>query len=73
MVANGPARPGALSRTPEKIARKHDIELRRARTLLAGAVILAEVNVKLGVPFEVARGGMREGLAAEMLAQLAAA
>jgi exopolyphosphatase/guanosine-5'-triphosphate,3'-diphosphate pyrophosphatase len=60
-------------RTPEKIARKHGIELRRARTLLAGAVILAEVNVKLGVPFEVARGGMREGLAAEMLAQLAAA
>jgi exopolyphosphatase/guanosine-5'-triphosphate,3'-diphosphate pyrophosphatase len=60
-------------RTPEKIARKHGIELRRARTLLGGAVILAEVNVKLGVPFEVARGGMREGLAAEMLAQLAAA
>jgi exopolyphosphatase/guanosine-5'-triphosphate,3'-diphosphate pyrophosphatase len=60
-------------RTPEKIARKHGIELRRARTLLAGAVILAEVNVKLGVPFAVARGGMREGLAAEMLAQLAAA
>jgi exopolyphosphatase/guanosine-5'-triphosphate,3'-diphosphate pyrophosphatase len=60
-------------RTPAKIARKHGIELRRARTLLAGAVILAEVNVTLGVPFEVARGGMREGLAAEMLAQLAAA
>jgi exopolyphosphatase/guanosine-5'-triphosphate,3'-diphosphate pyrophosphatase len=60
-------------RTPAKIARKHGIELRRARTLLAGAVILAEVNVKLGVPFEVARGGMREGLAAEMLAELAAA
>jgi hypothetical protein len=36
-------------------------------------VILAEVNLKLGVPFEVARGGMREGLAAEMLARLAAA
>ena len=60
-------------RTPAKIARKHGIELSRARTLLAGAVILAEVNLKLGVPFEVARGGMREGLAAEMLAELAAA
>jgi exopolyphosphatase / guanosine-5'-triphosphate,3'-diphosphate pyrophosphatase len=60
-------------RTPAKIARKHGIELRRARTLLAGTVILAEVNLKLGVPFDVARGGMREGLAAEMLAQLAAA
>jgi len=60
-------------RTPAKIARKYRIELRRARTLLAGTVILAEVSIKLGVPFEVARGGMREGLAAEMLAQLAAA
>jgi len=60
-------------RAPAKIARKHGLELRRARTLLAGAVILAEVNLKLGAPFEVARGGMREGLAAELLAQLRAA
>jgi exopolyphosphatase / guanosine-5'-triphosphate,3'-diphosphate pyrophosphatase len=60
-------------RAPAKIARKHGIELRRARTLLAGAVILSEVNAKLGVPFEVARGGMREGLAAQVLAQVAAA
>jgi exopolyphosphatase/guanosine-5'-triphosphate,3'-diphosphate pyrophosphatase len=60
-------------RAPAKIARKHGLELRRARTLLAGAVILAEVNLKLGAPFEVARGGMREGLAAELLAQLKAA
>ena len=60
-------------RSPAKIARKYGVELRRARTLLAGTVILAEVNAKLGVPLEVARGGMREGLAAEMLAQLAAA
>jgi exopolyphosphatase/guanosine-5'-triphosphate,3'-diphosphate pyrophosphatase len=60
-------------RAPAKIARKHGLELRRTRTLLAGAVILAEVNRKLGVPFEVARGGMREGLAAELLAQLRAA
>jgi exopolyphosphatase/guanosine-5'-triphosphate,3'-diphosphate pyrophosphatase len=60
-------------RPPAKVARKHGLELRRARTLLAGAVILAEVGAVLGVPFEVARGGMREGLAAELLAQLPAA
>ncbi len=60
-------------RPPAKVARKHGLELRRARTLLAGAVILAEVGAVLGVPFEVARGGMREGLAAELLAQVQAA
>jgi exopolyphosphatase/pppGpp-phosphohydrolase len=60
-------------RSPSKITRKHGIEARRARTLLAGAVILAEVRALLGVPFEVARGGLREGLAAELLAELQAA
>jgi exopolyphosphatase / guanosine-5'-triphosphate,3'-diphosphate pyrophosphatase len=60
-------------RTAAKIARKHGLELRRARTLLAGAIILAEVQAKLGVPLAVARGGMREGLAGELLAAKLAA
>jgi exopolyphosphatase / guanosine-5'-triphosphate,3'-diphosphate pyrophosphatase len=60
-------------RSPAKIARKHRLELRRARTLLGGAVILAEVQARLGVPLVVARGGMREGLAAELLARPLAA
>ena len=60
-------------RTAIKIARKHGLELRRARTLLAGAIILAEVQARLGVPLAVARGGMREGLAAEALAERVAA
>ena len=60
-------------RSPAKIARKYGIEARRARTLLAGAVILAEVQALLATPFEVARGGLREGLAAELLAELQAA
>ena len=38
-------------------------ERSRARTILAGALILAEVQRCLGVPFEVARGGLREGAA----------
>jgi len=60
-------------RTAAKISRKHGVEPRRARTLLAGAVILSEVQLLLGVPFEVARGGLREGLAGELLADLQAA
>jgi exopolyphosphatase / guanosine-5'-triphosphate,3'-diphosphate pyrophosphatase len=60
-------------RNPAKIARKHGLDPRRAHTLLAGAVILAEVQAMLCVPFEVARGGLREGLACELLAQAQAA
>ncbi|HET7429512.1 MAG TPA: hypothetical protein VFJ66_08655 [Gaiellales bacterium] len=60
-------------RTAAKISRKHGVDPRRARTLLAGAVILSEVQLRLGVPFEVARGGLREGLAGELLADLQAA
>jgi exopolyphosphatase/guanosine-5'-triphosphate,3'-diphosphate pyrophosphatase len=62
-----------IGRSPAKLARKHAIDLRRARTLLAGAVILAEVQARLGVPFEVARGGLREGLAGQLLSELQAA
>jgi exopolyphosphatase / guanosine-5'-triphosphate,3'-diphosphate pyrophosphatase len=60
-------------RTAAKIARKHGLDPRRARTLLAGAVILAEVQAVLEVPFQVARGGLREGLAGELLGELQAA
>jgi exopolyphosphatase/guanosine-5'-triphosphate,3'-diphosphate pyrophosphatase len=60
-------------RSPAKVVRKHGIEPRRARTLLAGAVILAEVQLALRIPFEVARGGLREGLAAELLVESRAA
>ena len=60
-------------RAPAKVVRKHGIEPRRARTLLAGAVILAEVQLALDVPFDVARGGLREGLAEQLLVELQAA
>jgi exopolyphosphatase / guanosine-5'-triphosphate,3'-diphosphate pyrophosphatase len=60
-------------RPPSKVARRHGIESRRADTLLAGAVILEGVCERLGVPFEVARGGLREGLAVELLSEPAAA
>ena len=40
---------------------------------LTGALILSETQRRLGVPFEVARGGLREGAAFTALAALAAA
>lgn len=60
------------SRPRSRIAAAYGLERSRARTILAGALILAEVQRRLDVPFEVARGGLREG-AALALARIAAA
>lgn len=61
-----------LARPPGRIAAAYGLERSRARTILAGALILAEVQRRLDVPFEVARGGLREG-AALALARVAQA
>jgi exopolyphosphatase/guanosine-5'-triphosphate,3'-diphosphate pyrophosphatase len=53
-----------------KLAKRGGIDPDRARTLAAGAVILAEVQELLGVPMEVARGGLREGLADELFSRM---
>jgi exopolyphosphatase/guanosine-5'-triphosphate,3'-diphosphate pyrophosphatase len=45
----------------------------RSRTLLAGALILAEVSRHVGVPFRPARGGIREGAALRLAARRLAA
>lgn len=45
----------------------------RARTLLAGTLILAEVSRLLAVPFSPARGGIREGAAIRLAARRVAA
>jgi len=60
------------SRPRSRIAAAYGLERSRAGTILAGALILAEVQRRLDVPFEVARGGLREG-AALALARVAAA
>ena len=39
------------------------IQPQRAATLLAGSIILAEAQKRLGLPFELAAGGLREGSA----------
>ena len=63
-----------LSRRPAaEIAERFELDVRRARTLLAGCLILAEVQARLAIPLEVAKTGLREGAALEVLSELAAA
>lgn len=63
-----------LRKCPSReLAETHGFAPERARTLAAGAVILAEIQKRLGVPLLVARGGVREGAALLLAAEQAAA
>jgi exopolyphosphatase/guanosine-5'-triphosphate,3'-diphosphate pyrophosphatase len=63
-----------VSRQPSGgVAGTYGIHVERARVLLAGALILSETQQVLGVPLQVARGGLREGLADVLLAERSAA
>lgn len=52
-----------------QIAAKLKIEMHRARLLPAGLIILGAVSAHLGMPLEVGRGGLREGLALELTSE----
>jgi exopolyphosphatase / guanosine-5'-triphosphate,3'-diphosphate pyrophosphatase len=60
-------------RPADEIAKEFRIDRGRVATLAAGAVILAEVQHRLVVPLQVTPGGLREGLALELLAEQPAA
>jgi exopolyphosphatase / guanosine-5'-triphosphate,3'-diphosphate pyrophosphatase len=60
-------------RSPKRLQREYGFTAARVRTLPAGAVLLAEAQRRLGVPFTVARGGVRDGVALAALAEVAAA
>mgnify|MGYP000595491154 CR=1 FL=1 len=61
------------SRPAAENAKEFGLRSDRARTLLAGAAILAEVSRLLDVPFAPSRGGIREGAALRLAARRAAA
>jgi exopolyphosphatase/guanosine-5'-triphosphate,3'-diphosphate pyrophosphatase len=61
------------ARPAEATASALGVELQRARSLAAGALILHHVSGLLGVPFTPARGGIREGAALALAAERAAA
>jgi exopolyphosphatase/pppGpp-phosphohydrolase len=58
-------------RSRREIVETYGVDPDRAETLVAGALILAEAQRRLVVPFEVARAGLREGLALTLLDELA--
>ncbi len=63
-----------LSRlTTDEIADSFGLAPGRARTVVAGALILAEAQRRLGLPLEVARGGIREGAALALISERVAA
>lgn len=56
-----------LARMPAaEIGAAYGIDIRRVKLLPAGIAILAEITRLLGVPLEVARGGLREGVILRM-------
>lgn len=63
-----------LTHTPTgDLIGNHDLNPTRVHTLTAGALILAGIQQRLGVPLRVVRGGIREGAALELRSELAAA
>lgn len=63
-----------LTETPmERVARRFGISRERARTLPAGAVLLAEAQRRVGAHFTVSRNGLREGAVLALAREAAAA
>jgi exopolyphosphatase / guanosine-5'-triphosphate,3'-diphosphate pyrophosphatase len=63
-----------LEETPSsQVAAELGLTRARARTLAGGALILSEIQRRLGIELEVARGGLREGALRSLLAQTEAA
>jgi exopolyphosphatase / guanosine-5'-triphosphate,3'-diphosphate pyrophosphatase len=60
-------------RSSRDIAREFGVDRSRARTVTAGAILLAHVQRRLAVPLITARGGLREGAALSLLEELAEA
>jgi exopolyphosphatase / guanosine-5'-triphosphate,3'-diphosphate pyrophosphatase len=54
-------------RPSRQVGKSYKLDRQRARTITAGALILAEIQRRLNVPFEIGRGGLREGAALQLL------
>ena len=60
-------------RRSTKLARAYTLEPTRSRTLLAGAILLAEAASTLDRPLTLASGGLREGAALALASEGAVA
>jgi len=63
----------AASRPARRLVKDYAVSPRRAGTVVAGALLLTAAQRVLSVPLLVARGGLREGVAARMLYRSAVA
>ena len=57
----------------EELIANHDVDPDRVRTMAAGALILSEIQRRLGTPLKVVRAGLREGALLELTARREAA
>lgn len=58
-----------LASTPvAEVARRFELEPERVRLLPAGILVLEAAADRLGVPLQIGRGGLREGVVLEMIA-----
>jgi exopolyphosphatase / guanosine-5'-triphosphate,3'-diphosphate pyrophosphatase len=63
-----------LEKTPSaQVSERFGMTSARARTLAAGALILSEIQRRLGLELEVSRAGLREGALRSLLAERAVA
>jgi exopolyphosphatase / guanosine-5'-triphosphate,3'-diphosphate pyrophosphatase len=57
-----------LAGTPvDRVARVYDLDPERVRLLPAGILLIEEASTRLGLPLQIARGGLREGVIIEMM------
>jgi exopolyphosphatase/guanosine-5'-triphosphate,3'-diphosphate pyrophosphatase len=53
--------------TVAEIAARFELDPERVRLLPAGILVLTCLSERLGLPLEIARGGLREGVLLELL------
>lgn len=57
-----------LGMTPcDEVCRRFDLDPERVRLLPAGIIVLEEISDRLGLPLQVGRGGLREGVILELV------
>jgi exopolyphosphatase/guanosine-5'-triphosphate,3'-diphosphate pyrophosphatase len=61
-----------VSRPADELARREGLDAPRAATLAGGALILLDLTRRLGMPLQLAGGGLRDGAAARLLETSAA-
>jgi exopolyphosphatase/guanosine-5'-triphosphate,3'-diphosphate pyrophosphatase len=54
--------------TLDEVARQFELEVERVRLLPGGMLILEEISDRLGVPLLIGKGGLREGVILDLLA-----